>query len=824
MSGAASPPQQEDEVRRAAVDGSDLLELDDDDDDDSFFSDSAAKLLFKAIWAGEPLSVLRSIVKKWPGAVAGLYNVDEGANVDECALCAIHHAVRHGSPLAHVKFLYDKYPDSIRETPADDWLALHCISHRTPVDVVEFLVGTCPRALRYRGEDDSSGLPIHSAVLQAGVNVVRVLVEQYRESILAPYGWDGHFPIHLAATATTNPDQLAVVTYLARHRPASLLQRMKPEARQEKGEFNDDDDYNDRDDDDDDDGYLPIHLAASSKGKGPQQLEVVRFLAEACPESLGMTAKGGSLPVHVGVVNAGADVVQVLVGHYPESVREPDGAGRLPIHLAVTATKSPHQVEVVTYLAQQDPASLLQRTNDDDGYLPIHLAASSQERGRQQLEVVRVLAEACPESLGMTSIGGGCLPIQQAIKSNVMPCVVQLLLDLLPVSIPEASRLSLMHFAIRCFCWYTLHPTVEALAKAFPQSRRATNENGLLPIHAVLGLADRSSDKVVRYLAELDPASLLVPNPDGDLPLHLAIDRNGPYYSDGTLAEFLYECNPKAATIARRDGNLAIHCAIEQRMLRLVRLMVQRAPELSREVGAAKRTPLHIAASLPPFVSLVDDDGLPETAGLLIESWPGSLAVEDANNDLPLHVAVAHTSNDTTQLLPLFRRLRREGWALELVTILLDRVPGSIRTKGAGGKLPLHVAVSKDAPSLPLVQLLAKGRPELLDMTDRRGIRRWSLPLKRRHPYPPSTRPRHWTSFIGLCERIPSQSQHPTARRDGAPCRFNLQSPTNHQVYVPTCCEYKPCRTCTRIQFVLGFCGSRYTNWVTTTITIHSLL
>ena len=95
-------------------------------------------------------------------------------------------------------------------------------------------------------------------------------------------------------------------------------------------------------------------------------------------------------------------VVQEIAERRPELLLVPNAWGDLPIHLAVDAKDHPEQLELVRYLAEQCPASLLVATNDgepddlcwqsDGGMLPIHAAASAE--GPRQLDVARYLAQA----------------------------------------------------------------------------------------------------------------------------------------------------------------------------------------------------------------------------------------------------------------------------------------------------------------------------------------------------------------------------------------------------------------------------------------------
>lgn len=62
------------------------------------------------------------------------------------------------------------------------------------------------------------------------------------------------------------------------------------------------------------------------------------------------------------------------------------------------------------------------------------------------MEVIRLLAKECPSSLTMTA-SGGSLPLDRALKSRVMPGVVQQLLELTPMA--EQAKLGLMHSIVR---------------------------------------------------------------------------------------------------------------------------------------------------------------------------------------------------------------------------------------------------------------------------------------------------------------------------------------------------------------------------------------
>jgi hypothetical protein len=271
-----------------------------------------------------------------------------------------------------------------------------------------------------------------------------------------------------------------------------------------------------------------------------------------------------------------------------------------------------------------------------------------------------------------------------------------------------------------------LPSNVAALWEALPESFRAADATGSLPIHAAVDAAARvpeehgGSMEIAKSLAELEPDSLLLPNADGDLPLHIAIIRNCRHNNGSSpdLAHFLLMRCQQAARVKRHEGNLAIHDAIQQRMFGLVREIVRRAPETARSVGAGGNSPLHVAAALPlrnsPSCPRIRRDYQYTELGLvnrLIESSPGSLWVRGRNGDLPLHVAIV--------------RCYGSAAAVALVAMLLDHCPRSVDEADAGGNLPLHLAVAKSSPSLALVRLLVERWLGSLEEKDASG----SLPL-----------------------------------------------------------------------------------------------
>jgi hypothetical protein len=616
-------------------------------------------------------------------------------------LYALHEAIQYVLPLEVVKLVYEASPEVIQKYDFSDALPLHLIGTETPLEVVEFLVDKSPEALLIRGGKGGfygrENLPIHTAIFaNASMEVVTLLVERNRDTLLMP-NKEGVLPIHAAAGGSfwleDDPQQLELVRYLAEQCPVSVETLTHDPAPQSARG------------DDNDEGQGPrvqelaIHVAARSFLT--QRLEIIQYLAARYPESLGVATANGS--------------------------------GELPIHLAAR-TPGPQQLEVIQFLAQQNRESLGVATTNGSGELPIHLAARTP--GPEQLDVIRFLAQEYPESLGAATAHGKLL-VHLALGSCSAPALVEHLLERLPEEVPNETRLGLVH----CAVWSVeeidevhfsggagqcLLQNLNVLAAALPMSLRTTDSQGALPIHVAVYLTNvhHLSADLAERLAELDPGSLLVATNDGDLPLHIAVAGDDQYGFPLTTA--LLQRSPLSARVAGRDGNCPIHTAIALRKFPLVHLMAQLDPEASRTVGAGERTPLHVAAALPRFNPSWDnqnDDGVLDAVRLLIGTWQESLLLPDANGDLPIHVAIARLENDGAaevvpampgrdphQQLPAEDDGNNDG-PFEMIKLLVDGGSGALSKTGADGIVPLRLAIRNRAARLDVIYYLLRTNP-----------------------------------------------------------------------------------------------------------------
>ena len=80
------------------------------------------------------------------------------------------------------------------------------------------------------------------------------------------------------------------------------------------------------------------------------------------------------------------------------------------------------------------------------------------------------------------------------------------------------------------------------------------DEDGLLPLHkALLDVAPLGS---IKLLAQADPATLLIPNNEGMLPVHVACERYQP-----DVVKYLVDLDMRSLLVADHNGDTPLHCA-----------------------------------------------------------------------------------------------------------------------------------------------------------------------------------------------------------------------------------------------------------------------
>lgn len=392
-------------------------------------------------------------------------------------------------------------------------------------------------------------------------------------------------------------------------------------------------------------GRIPLQAACACKAP----INVVRILLTYgkkevdeswCLSSLIRTDNHGRTALVLAIANhASLEVVQFLLNRCPRASEIRDNAENLPLHVACMGDFDNDRNLIVQSLvkAYRKGAGKFSRSEKT----PLHLAI---ECGGS-LAVIRTLVEAHPASLNVRSCGE--IPLTAAIKNNAEPSVI------------------------------------ECLVRGKPSVVEQVDGIGMTPLHHAI--AYRSSVSIIDELSE-NSACIIVPNKIGDTPVHMAIkDRIRPYDIVDVLVQksnSVVHCRNKAGDdpLDLVFKRLLKHLRQSRNYLNetslwktLVLLLKSRFYGTGRGAGGEEsndvfhmlvqtNVPFQIAekalACFPsslqeidtsthclPIFHIVGSDASARDriAEMMLEQYPNSAKVKNANNDLLLAKAAQHS-------------------------------------------------------------------------------------------------------------------------------------------------------------------------------------
>lgn len=162
------------------------------------------------------------------------------------------------------------------------------------------------------------------------------------------------------------------------------------------------------------------------------------------------------------------------------------------------------------------------------------------------------------------------------------------------------------------------------------------------------------------------------------------------------------------ATMPQASHRTPLHEACDEGNLRVIRLLLQIAPEACQDVDRYRFTPLHLAVHRGNLTVME----------LVWRTWPEGIQSRNSFSQLPIHYAVRN--NDELA-----------------VTLCITAWPASVSLKCLNGSTLLHAAIDRMA-SNGVIQRLLDAYPQALREKDARGM----LPL-------------HAAANQGLCDAIP---------------------------------------------------------------------
>lgn len=279
------------------------------------------------------------------------------------------------------------------------------------------------------------------------------------------------------------------------------------------------------------------------------------------------------------------------------------------------------------------------------------------------------------------------------------------------------------------------------LVEAAPRLLGIATGDGDLPLH--LAALYYSNNEVLSYLAENLPAAISTENCHGQWPLHCAMECREFSTAVLQLDTVKVLCGDKTLeALCKCDsyGEMALHLACRRLdALDVVEWLIEEHPDALRVKNHYGHLPLHLAsapAHIPDVTTAV------RIVQALVDAYPEALQTPDQDGDLPLHVGVVGdippvmldnlmqpdpdgtlTKNQQNGQWPLHTACE-SGASVAVLRRLMDTYPQVQEYFDPAGRLPVHLALSKEYPVevlqqqlLPKSSTLPKtkdGRPSLL--------------------------------------------------------------------------------------------------------------
>jgi ankyrin repeat protein len=229
---------------------------------------------------------------------------------------------------------------------------------------------------------------------------------------------------------------------------------------------------------------------------------------------------------------------------------------------------------------------------------------------------------------------------------------------------------------------------IRSIVQSHPESVECdpnpkTNGGWCSALHMSIGVGAESG--VVRYLIKRNPRAVSTKDPNGRLPLHLAVI----YRARLSVVRKLVKVHPEALQepIDDKKGHLPLHCAFLN--------------DYTEDGGNDWIT--------------VERHGRPDVTAFLMERHPEAARARTANGHLPLHLAFA---DDDGNPWVEERGMAEQSVPIGVVDALLDAWPDSIFETDHQGRLALHLACRSALTPLAVIRRLVRGWPESLPRRD----------------------------------------------------------------------------------------------------------
>jgi ankyrin repeat protein len=397
--------------------------------------------------------------------------------------------------------------------------------------------------------------------------MVQLLIDAYPESIDRANN-EGNTPLHFLCANKDIEDSDAVDIL------GLLLERFPEALRRADG-----------------DGYLPIHVAC---GVGLKSPEFCRMLIDAYPGSERTATSNGLVPLHIACGQGAVVTAKYLYKLYPESINVTDRDGRYPIHYAIIRLKSETPataIEMVQFLLECDPSLASQKLR---GIFPLAVVCATGDVASGTvrsvvLKVLHLLYDAHPEAID---------------DNNLIEAVFD--------RFPEEMQNFIM--TQRTYARRARDPT-------FMSTR---DVNGQAPLHRAL--RDNITLGSIKLLVKGDRDAIRMPNNDGALPLHVAIQ----HHDSTKKVDYLVGLDPNTLTAVDRGGNTALHHACRGAKYDIIALLLKKYGAVSvSKTNGHNKLPIHLLLESGATTNREDDTQYMESIFRLLRAYPDTLMMSE---------------------------------------------------------------------------------------------------------------------------------------------------------------------------------------------------
>ena len=317
----------------------------------------------------------------------------------------------------------------------------------------------------------------------------------------------------------------------------------------------------------DDHGWTLLHIAARF-GRFP---EFCKVLIELRPALVKTRDNHEELPLHTACAFLKVELAKYLLEIYPDSINIAAAHGSYPLHMlslacGIVGSDENGALVLLELLLKHDRGAV--STPDWHGFLPLHLASYD-----GHLAFVKLIFDANPGAIfDGDSEHQAPLGLARYNNADIVSFLETQWVYYSQLSIHEALRKDDISFGI-----------IKLMIAAQPASIIMTDDNGCIPLHLA---CQHGHLKIVEYLVGLNGISLTTTDNGGNLPLHHACLAGKP-----DIVNFTLKTTDCGVSAQNGDGKLPIQlflcnaiCVRDLQHMDAVYSLIRANPDDSMEI------------------------------------------------------------------------------------------------------------------------------------------------------------------------------------------------------------------------------------------------